>query len=258
MRCRTVISPPVSALIHHQGGAVTRSQLESMGLTRHGVASLVASGQLVSIHAGVYCAGHPTWLEHAWAGVVIAGPGACVGGMAAAHLYGMTNESERIGVWCPRHRPRVSSPSWRFRQGFRVGVGEPRRTRIEDTLIDLCAGQDAGTMSSWLGKALAERLTTPQRIERALDDAPTMAGRRLFRELLGQQREVPIVRLSRGTCAMSSASTVCPKAYVRNRCEEGLVVTSFMRDTGSLSSWMDNAGTWGWDNAMMAGVMRAI
>ena len=152
----------------------------------------------------------------------------------------------------------IGSPSWRFRQGFRVGVGEPRRTRIEDTLIDLCAGQDAGTMSSWLGKALAERLTTPQRIERALGDAPTMAGRRLFRELLGQQREVPIVRLSRGTCAMSSASTVCPKAYVRNRCEEGLVVTSFMRDTGSLSSWMDNAGTWGWDNAMMAGVMRAI
>lgn len=184
MKPRTVLPRPALACARAQGGVISRRQLLDLGVTRHGVAGLLRRGGLAELLPGTYSLDGDSWTHRAWAGVVHGGDGACLGGAAAAHLAGLCEEPEIIDVWTPTRHVRLDVPGWRFHRGFRIAVGAPPRVPVEMALIDLCAGQDADTMSSWLGTALSSRATTPARVERALSQAPSMKNRALFRELL--------------------------------------------------------------------------
>lgn len=193
MHAHQVVPPELRRLAAHQDRVVTREQALGLGLTRHGLARLVADGFWQPIARGIYCVDpRPDWQSYAWAGVLIGGEQARLGGQAAAYLYGIEERvPESIMVLIPASggRPRIPGP-WQFvreRPGVRNPAvrGSPPKTTVEDTILDLAndAGIDLAEMITCAGNATQLRRTTPQRLGRALDRRPRIRRRRLLTEL---------------------------------------------------------------------------
>jgi very-short-patch-repair endonuclease len=79
----------IADVARRQHGVVTRSQLNSAGVTRRMVDTRVRSGRLHRIHHGVYAAGHRALSnEGRWMGAVLAcGEGAVLSHRSAAELW---------------------------------------------------------------------------------------------------------------------------------------------------------------------------
>ena len=191
MHPRSEPSPELLGLAQAQGGVVTVGQAEQLGLGRHSRARLIKAGQWQRVE-GLVLAVHPfplSWTAQTWAGVLLAGNAARLTGEAAAHLHGLTEIApERIDVLgtYPVH----DRPPWYFHRE-RVGArdnrspGDPPRTTLEDTVLDLCEGADVKQVVHWLTTAVQSRRTSPARIRRALASRRRYAGRALLLEMLG-------------------------------------------------------------------------
>lgn len=181
----TTIPDAVAALLADQAGVITAEQALGLGMTRGMIRGLRERGRWTDLARGVHAHGPATWTHRAWAGLVLAGPGACLGGLAAAHLWGLAPAPDTVQVWLPptAHRPRRAGP-WEFRRGVRPHRGTPARTSIEATVLDLCAGAGVDEQSHWLAQGLTRRRTTPERLAAALDAHPTLKGRARLRRLL--------------------------------------------------------------------------
>lgn len=156
-------------------------------MTLDGVRGMVDSGRWVRLVPGVFSIGPPTWTQWAAAGVAIGSPGSAVGGKAAAFLHGLGPQPEQIDIWAPRgtsYRWRAAPHPWDFHRGTRKAVGRPPRLTVEETLLDLCSGGGADAINGWLGKALSDHRTTPDRLRAAVGRAPTLRNRRLILECL--------------------------------------------------------------------------
>lgn len=91
---------------------------------------------------GIYSmAPEPRWLGRAWAGILIGGPSAVLGYEAAGYLHGfLAREPAEIAVFCAAGR--AARPGRRFIEAIRAGSGDPCRTRLDATVIDLAAQAD--------------------------------------------------------------------------------------------------------------------
>lgn len=196
MHARQVVPRDLSRLAAHQDQVVTREQALGLGLTRHALARLVADGFWRLLARGVYCVDpRPDWRSLAWAGVLIGGDRARLGGAAAGFLHGIVDDPpDSITVLVPATggRPRISGP-WQFvreRPDVRSPVmrGNPPRINVEDTVLDLADSPDVdlAKIITWAGNAVQQRLTTPQRLRRALDRRPRISRRSLLTELFGE------------------------------------------------------------------------
>lgn len=92
-----------------------------------------------------------------------------VGGSAAAHLLGVVVEQPRqILVWHGRSsaltRIGDATTGVTFRRAERTGRGEPRRTPIDDTLLDLAAESSEVATVSAIMRAFSQGLTKPSRL----------------------------------------------------------------------------------------------
>ncbi|MCI1749064.1 MAG: endonuclease domain-containing protein [Acidipropionibacterium sp.] len=126
------------------------------------------------------------WTQFARAGVLIGGPDAALGGLAAAHLLKIADPPGVIDVWSPlalAGRTRGESV-WRFRRGTRSAIGYLPHASVEETVLDLCCEGTADDIASWLARALHDRITTADRIARAMEAFPTLPRRSLIRETL--------------------------------------------------------------------------
>ncbi|WP_051265811.1 type IV toxin-antitoxin system AbiEi family antitoxin domain-containing protein [Nakamurella lactea] len=189
-------SPELRQLAALQGGVLTTLQAEKFGIGRHGQQRLVRQGLwqrpgpgLLLVHGQP-----PDWRAWAWAGVLRAGEFARLGGLAAGHLCGLVDSTpDEIVVLHPHVRRLLDTPPVRFRRerdGVRNArsVGSPPRTRIEDTVLDLCTDspQPSGESAAhWITVAVQRRLTTTHRLLSALNQRPRVSGRRELAELLG-------------------------------------------------------------------------
>lgn len=196
MHARHTVPPELARLAAQQERAVTREQALGLGLARHSLTRLVEEGFWRPLARGVYCVEpRPDWRTWAWAGVLIGGDRARLGGAAAAHLYGIIERPpEMIMVLIPASggRPRVPGP-WRFvreRPGVRSAStrGSPPRICVEDAILDLAddAAADLAEIITWAGNAVQLRRTTPALLRRALDRRPRIRRRRLLAELLAE------------------------------------------------------------------------
>jgi very-short-patch-repair endonuclease len=144
---------------------------------------------------GVYLTSTPPagWLSLAWAGVLIGGDAARLGGLAAASLHGLVEvQPPQILVLIPAEgpTPRVVGP-WYFRReraGARLSatVGSPPRISIEDTVLDLIDEPDSDPRAvvGWVTSAVQGRRTTPQRILRAAEARRSLRHRQLLLDLV--------------------------------------------------------------------------
>jgi very-short-patch-repair endonuclease len=194
MHPRRPVSPQLVELALLQSGVVTREQAIAYGLAPASLRRLVQEGGWQRLAVGVYAISPlpVSWTARAWAGVLIGGDQARIGGLAAAHLHGLAERPpDRIDVLVPpTGRPRVGGP-WRFvreEAGCRGSrsVGSPPRLRVEDTVLDLvAAAKDEREVVNWVTAALQNRLTTAHQLQRALMRRRRMPHRDVLESVIG-------------------------------------------------------------------------
>lgn len=140
------------------------------------------TGEWIRLGQGVYTSDrHPGFRTRCWAGLLLAEGPACVGGLAAAHLYGVVDEPRSITIWGDRSR---TQGPWRFRRGGRLAVGELARLRVDDAILDACAESSSEELVDILASALRNRLTTPARLRERLLELEVLRHRRQILGLL--------------------------------------------------------------------------
>lgn len=177
-----------------QDEVVTREQAEGLGLSRHSLARLVAQHQWQRLEPGLFLTHNasPSWSSLAWAGVLLGGEGARLGGAAAAYAGRLVDDApDPICVYVPHAVMARRRPRWTFvreRPGSRRPrtTGSPPRTQMADTVLDLCQGATAREVEDWVTRAVQRRLTTPQLLLRALSGRSRHTCRLLLTELLSE------------------------------------------------------------------------
>ena len=186
MRPRKSLPDALSQLITVQAGVIGRGQLQVGGVTPNVVARMLAGGDLTVLTPGVYAQpGEVGWLGRAWAGLILGGGESVLGGEAAGYLHSLTKaEPAEIAVYTPRQlSPREG---WLFvRTARRKSVGEPPRTTVEETVLDLCADLDEDALTALIADAVGGRRTSEKRLRAALAARVRMPQRQLVREILG-------------------------------------------------------------------------
>ncbi len=152
-------------------------------MTRTAMRRLHRDGHWHKVVPGI-CSTHaePPWLGVAWAGILQTADGV-LGGRAAGHLYGICTEPTVIEVWSPTRR-RGSDARWRFRRGVRQSFGDPPKTRIERTALDICQDETAAGIVTVLAKAVGSRRTTAERLRAAALGTVTLGNRGLVLDIL--------------------------------------------------------------------------
>lgn len=165
MRARIEPSDELRALAAGQGGVISAEQVTLLGLPKDSLERQIRNGHWQRLAIGIYHlgVGAPTWHGKAWAGVLIGGPDARLSGEAAGHLWGILDEPpETIEVLVPESRQLTARGCWTFpreRPGVRSArsSGEPPRTAIADTVVDLCAATDSERVVDLITKAVQGR-----------------------------------------------------------------------------------------------------
>jgi len=190
---RREIPSSLSALALDQAGVLTRAQATESGLSRHVIERLREQGTWHLLATGVYFtgAGEVPWMAKAWAGVLIGGTESALAGRSAAVLHGLADgQPLPIQVLVP-HRRKVADRAWltfqRQREDLRLPYAPvlPMRTRIEDTVLDLCAAGDPGEVITWITKAVQRRVASPARLLTALRRRRAVRHRGLIEQVLG-------------------------------------------------------------------------
>lgn len=172
---------------------VSTEQARAHGLSRTSLSRLIRQGRWRRLDAGLYVARdrEPEWLGFAWAGLLLGGDRARLGGRSAGFLHGLDPEPELIEVLIPWDSTRRDRGRWQFtreRADVRSArsVGDPACLTVEDTVLDLLdAGEDAAVVDL-VTRAVQSRRTSPEKLLRALERRSRHRHRRLVRRLLGE------------------------------------------------------------------------
>ena len=180
------------SLALQQANVVSREQAQALGVSDRVVARLVRQQHWRRLTPGIYLTAdvEPTFLAMAWAGVLVGGDRSRVGHLAAARLHGLADVDPRvITVWVAHGRSVSQRPGFEFlreRPGVRGRTtrGDPPRTNVEDTVLDLCASARPDDVVGWITLAVERRRTTDRRLLRALGGRRRHPQRELIEGLL--------------------------------------------------------------------------
>lgn len=182
---RTTLSSELLLLADRQAKTLSREQFLGFGVGDRALSRLVEQRTVTRIARGVYATGAGGWLQQAWAGVLIGGPQAVLGGLAAAHLHGLVPEAPaQIVVHSPRWRQRDSR--WRLVRSPRLGGGEPPRTRLAQTVVDVAAELDSDDLIAVIAEAIGRRRLRPAEVRQVLAATARHPQRRLLSDLLDE------------------------------------------------------------------------
>ena len=192
---QTVQATDVWALARRQHGAVTRTQLLALGLSRQAIEHRISRGRLYPVRRGVYALGRPelsrsgTWL----AAVLACGPDAALSHTSAAALWEIRPENGgRIEVSVPASR-RVSRPGIVVHRRAALAPSEVTRwfgipvTTPVATLIDLAARLPRGQLEAAINEADKLGLVDPEALRAALEAVGRRAGAVALRRTLDRR-----------------------------------------------------------------------
>lgn len=179
------LPPDLRALARCQGGAFSLEQAVGLGVSPRSLSRMLDDGWLGRLSRGIYHLETPTWLTHAWAGVLIGGPRAVLGRRAAAHLWGVAEPPGRISVYIGVGRVAPTRPGpWDFIRADRLQRGSPPITLPEDTVLDSLRALSEDEVMRLVADVLHRRLTTPRRLRLAMDERQRLTHRRILAEVL--------------------------------------------------------------------------
>lgn len=188
MHARKELSPHAHALAARQAGVISHEQLRRIGYPE-GAGRRWKRGW-ICLQRGIYCLDEPSWLSWCWAGLLQAGSTGVLGGPAAAHLLGAVVRQPRdILVWHLRSSALQPMGNGEcgvtFRRAERSGRGEPLRTSIDVTLLDLTAESSENNTVAAITRAFSQGLTTPSRLLALCDGRKQVSRRSLVVGLCG-------------------------------------------------------------------------
>jgi very-short-patch-repair endonuclease len=173
----------VAALAMRQGGAISRRQLLTCGLSARAVERRLDAGRLVLVHRGVYAVGG-AWLGtrgRSFAALLSAGPDAVLSHRWAASMWGLLAEpAEDVELSVPR-----STPHRRLDlvvHGTRFGPGDVRRrddlplTSPARTLLDIAGLVDPSELEHAVREARVMRLVTVAHLRATVREARGRRG----------------------------------------------------------------------------------
>lgn len=199
-----------------QYGLITRSQAESLGLSRHAIHRRAHSGLLISVYPGVYryAAVPRSWHQRAMATHLWAGASSLISGHAAAALHHFDGFAlpRRIDIWTPRslkapdilvvpHRTEQVEVDDRTEVGG-IPVMTPGRTlidvagRVTEERLEI-ALEDILRRRLSTSAAIAERVGRMPRNCRGARDLRTVLTRRGAAPPAESGLEVKVIRLLR-------------------------------------------------------------
>lgn len=171
-----LIRPTLTA----QAGVVSRAQLRALEIEPHDIRRLVHRRELSTIHPGVYLdhTGDPTWIQRAWAGVLVCWPAglAAESAMRAADGPGRRHGEEGpIRVVIDRERRVVAPPGVRVVRTYGLdkrvlwNLGPPRM-RYDEAALDVAieARGEFGAIGA-IARAVQSQHTTAARMRASLD-----------------------------------------------------------------------------------------
>lgn len=162
-------------------GAVHLDICRAAGVTYRRVNRLLTSGRWQSPFPRVYVtfSGPIPLLTMWYAGLLYAGAGAALSHESAGCSWSLCHQPAEIHITIPYERHVVAQPGLvihRSRSLTDVDIHpalEPRRTRIERTVVDLLEhARNAGTALGILADSIRNRRTTPDQLRVALRVAP--------------------------------------------------------------------------------------
>lgn len=183
-----------------RGQVVARGQAVNCGLTADTMQSRVRGSHWQRLYRGVYASfsGQPDRAVRMWGALLRVGPGAVFSHQSAAEIHGFGNlASPMIHVTVPAERhpgrrskiPGVVIHRSSSLDRTRHPVSSVPITRVEDTVLDLITrSADFEEKFDWVGRAVGERLTTPDRILEALRQRRKFPDRREAELALGYAR----------------------------------------------------------------------
>lgn len=178
------------ALFDQQAGVVARRQLlaAGTGLDANDVRRKLRRGGLVALHPGVYANhnGELTWIQSAWAAVLLLWPAALCHQSAIRAANGPCrrgSEDERLHIAVDRKRSVDEPDGVRVHRVVDLDAKvqwnrSPPRVRIEHAVVDVAAeARGEFQCVAALADAVQSRLTTVDRIKAALDSRSRIARR---------------------------------------------------------------------------------
>ncbi|GAA1428854.1 hypothetical protein GCM10009616_09580 [Microlunatus lacustris] len=179
------------ALAQQQDGVLSAAQTRAAGLSSQTLYRLEQTGRWQRLARSVYLTspGDPSWPALAWAGVLLGGDEARLGGAAAGHLHGLVAAPPpKILVLVPQHAVTRDRRPWHFQReahGVRgASRGSPPRIPVEDTVLDLCDASAASQAVGLVTDAVGSRRTSALQLRRVLDGRRRSRHRQLLEELL--------------------------------------------------------------------------
>lgn len=181
------------ALARRQHGAISRAQLLRLGFSPKAIEHRIATGKLFRAFRGVYAVGRRELDRN---GGFMAALLACGEDTAAIshesavtfYVIGKSVLRRPVHVSVPFEEPRVSRPGivvHRRCTPFEVAEREGIRvTTPECTIMDMAAISSRDDIEAMINAAVVKRLTTVEKLRRAVDAAGRRAGRKQLRRII--------------------------------------------------------------------------
>jgi predicted transcriptional regulator of viral defense system len=173
---------------------VSLAQLQSLGLTRSGVAKRAQAGRLTRIHRGVYAVGHGRLTLHGrWMAAVLAyGPKAVLSHRSAAGLWGIRRDTRaKTDISLPsrsaRPRPGIDvHASTTLTAADITAVHGIPCTSVARTLLDLADVVDRRRLERAVDQAEVLRIFDLRAVEEVLSRAAGRRGAAVLRWVLAE------------------------------------------------------------------------
>ncbi|HEX9236868.1 MAG TPA: type IV toxin-antitoxin system AbiEi family antitoxin domain-containing protein [Actinomycetota bacterium] len=163
------------AIAEAQHGVISRGQALDVGLSRHGIGTLLARGLWIPVFRGVYriSGSRMSWYQQVTAACLAAGTGAVASHSTAACLWSLPGAERKVEVTVPGarrvildqvrvHRSVLAKNDQRRHEGIPV-------TSLARTLIDLASVVSPSRLEEMVDYSLANRLLSLTTLRRRLD-----------------------------------------------------------------------------------------
>ncbi|HQY98418.1 MAG TPA: type IV toxin-antitoxin system AbiEi family antitoxin domain-containing protein [Propionicimonas sp.] len=187
---RTELPEALMQLALMQAGALSREQVLAFGITDRVIDRLVAQGTWRRVTRGILAASEESWLQLAWAGLLLGGPKAILGEQSAGYLHGIERHPpEQVVVFIGRDGRVARDDRWRFVRSDRLGIREPARTRLPETVVDIARSLTEDEMTSMLAEVIGSGRVRPEDILRVAHATARLPHRKLFNDVLSDVAE---------------------------------------------------------------------
>ena len=196
--------PALRELLLDQSGVVSRRQAEGAGLRPHDVARLLRRRQLVPLHHGVYVdhTGSPTFLQRAWAAILLHEPAALAGPTALRAVEGPGSRRSEMPVHLAvardrRHRAVAGIVVHRTAHLDQRALWHvsPPRLRYEEAVLDVAAAAETDLDAlGEVSRVVQSRRTTAARLGEVLRSRERIARRPWLESVLAD--------VAAGTCSV--------------------------------------------------------